>query len=109
VLNINAPLLVETAALFDRLASGLGGPRPRRIPVPMVYGFGAIAGALARARGLTPSFNLDLARLSCIRSAPRCIDKARARLGFRPTDEDPRAAIETLYLAAEQASGVRRS
>ncbi len=108
VLNVNAPNLVEAAALYDRLASMVGGPRPRRIPESLVYGFGAVAGATARVLGRVPSFNLDLARLSCLRAGPRSIEKARALIGFRPTDEDPRAAIEALFSSAEDASAPRQ-
>ncbi len=103
VLNVNAPVLVEAASLFDRLATGLGAPRPRRIPVPLVYAFGAAAGAVAAVLGRAPSFNLDLARLSSMRSGPRSIEKARRLIGFRPKDEDPRPAIEAHLLAAASA------
>ncbi len=103
VLNVNAPVPVEAASLFDLLASGLGAPRPRRIPVPVVYAFGAVAGVLAAALGRTPSFDLDLARLSSLRSGPRSIEKARRLVGFEPTDGDPRATIVARFLAGAPA------
>lgn len=101
VLNINAPVLVDAATLFDNLASGLGAPRPRRIPVPLVYAVGAAASAVATTLGRRPSFNLDLARLACLRSGPRSIERAREAIGFEPTDEDPRGAIEAIFLGGD--------
>ncbi len=98
VLNVNAPVPVDAARLFDDLASALGAPRPRRIPVPLVYAAGAVAGAIATTLGRRPSFDLDLARLACLRSGPRSIERARRAIGFEPTDQDPRKAIEALFL-----------
>ncbi len=96
-MNIGTPVTVPAGALFDEIARRLGGPRPRRIPVPVVLAYGLLAEAAAR---LTKplAFDLDLARLGYFRCGPRSIEKARRLIGFAPAHPDPTEAIAAHYL-----------
>jgi hypothetical protein len=89
VLN-ERPVLVEAASLFDRLANGLG-PRPRRIPVPLVYAFGAAAGAAAAVLGRSPSTSIWPASRPCVPGPARSRRRDAHRIpaeGRGPTSRD---------------------
>lgn len=111
IMNIGTPVIIPVSLLFERIASAFGAPRPRRIHRTVSLVAGMLMGALYGLVGRTPSFNLEIAKVACMRAGSRSIDRARDLIGFMPQNPDPMLAIKQYYLAggstqpAEQARG----
>jgi nucleoside-diphosphate-sugar epimerase len=100
-MNIGTPAIIPVALIFDRIASAFGAPRPRRIPKTISLAAGMLMGAIYGLVGRTPSFNLEIAKVACMRAGPRSIARAQALIGFQPRHPDPLAAIEQQYLSVK--------
>ncbi len=104
-MNIGTPTIIPVALLFDRVAAAFGAPRPRRIPKAVSLAAGTLMGALYGLVGRIPSFNLEIAKVACMRAGPRSIARAQALIGFQPRHPDPLVDIEQQYLSAERKPG----
>jgi nucleoside-diphosphate-sugar epimerase len=104
-MNIGTPTTIPVALLFDRIAAAFGAPRPRRIPKTVFLAAGMLTGAFYGLVRRTPSFNLEIAKVACMRAGPRSIARAQALIGFHPRHPDPLVGIEQQYLPAARKPG----